>query len=50
MAPRGLVRSTSCRRWQSFANAIDHAIGRLTELPMSPPRIVAALAAGQADD
>jgi CO/xanthine dehydrogenase Mo-binding subunit len=35
----------------AIANAIDHAIGRrLTELPMSPPKIVAALAAGQADD
>ena len=35
----------------AIANAIDHAIGRrLTELPMSPPRSVAALAAGHADD
>jgi CO/xanthine dehydrogenase Mo-binding subunit len=35
----------------AIANAIYHAIGRrLTELPMSPPKIVAALAAGQADD
>ena len=32
-------------------NAIDHAIGRrLTELPMSPPKIVAPLAASHADD
>jgi CO/xanthine dehydrogenase Mo-binding subunit len=36
----------------AIANAIDHAIGRrLTELPMSPPKIRAALdRAGQADD
>ena len=35
----------------AIANAIDHAIGRrLTELPMLPPKIAAALAAGQADD
>jgi CO/xanthine dehydrogenase Mo-binding subunit len=35
----------------AVANAIDHAIHRrLTSLPMSPPRILAALAEGQADD
>jgi CO/xanthine dehydrogenase Mo-binding subunit len=35
----------------AIANAIDSAISRrLTELPMSPSKIVAALAAGQADD
>jgi CO/xanthine dehydrogenase Mo-binding subunit len=35
----------------AIANAIDHAIGRrLTELPMSPPKIVAALDHTGADD
>jgi CO/xanthine dehydrogenase Mo-binding subunit len=35
----------------AIANAIDHAIGRrLTELPMSPPRVRAALDAPGADD
>jgi CO/xanthine dehydrogenase Mo-binding subunit len=35
----------------AIANAIDSAIHRrLTELPMSPPKIVAALEAGQTDD
>ena len=35
----------------AIANAIDSAIHRrLTALPMSPPKIVAALAVGQADD
>jgi CO/xanthine dehydrogenase Mo-binding subunit len=35
----------------AIANAIDSAIHRrLTELPMSPPRIRAALDTGQADD
>jgi CO/xanthine dehydrogenase Mo-binding subunit len=35
----------------AVANAIEHAIGRrLTELPMSPPRVLEALAEGQADD
>jgi CO/xanthine dehydrogenase Mo-binding subunit len=31
----------------AIANAIDNAIGRrLTELPMSPPKVLAALDAG----
>ena len=31
----------------AIANAIDHAIGRrMTELPMSPPKVLAALDAG----
>jgi CO/xanthine dehydrogenase Mo-binding subunit len=31
----------------AIANAINQAIGkRMTELPMSPPRILAALSAG----
>ena len=31
----------------AVANAIDHAIGRrLTDLPMSPPKVLAALDAG----
>jgi CO/xanthine dehydrogenase Mo-binding subunit len=35
----------------AIANAIDSAIHRrLTELPMSPPKIVAALDASHADD
>jgi len=35
----------------AIANAIDGAIGRrLTELPMSPPRVRAALDAGAGDD
>jgi CO/xanthine dehydrogenase Mo-binding subunit len=35
----------------AIANAIDSAIHRrLTELPMSPPKIVAALEAGRTDD
>ena len=35
----------------AIANAIDSAIHRrLTELPMSPPKIVAAIDQGQADD
>src|SRR6266478_2266838 len=35
----------------AIANAIENAIGRrLTELPMSPPKVRAALDAGQADD
>jgi CO/xanthine dehydrogenase Mo-binding subunit len=31
----------------ALANAIEHAIGRrMTELPMSPPKILAAIDAG----
>jgi CO/xanthine dehydrogenase Mo-binding subunit len=51
------LRRQRCRRSQhrapmaAIANAIDSAINRrLTELPMSPPRIRAALDTGQADD
>jgi len=34
----------------AIANAIDSAIRRLTELPMSPPKIRAALDHAGADD
>jgi CO/xanthine dehydrogenase Mo-binding subunit len=35
----------------AIANAVAHATGRrLTELPLSPPRIRAALDAGAGDD
>jgi CO/xanthine dehydrogenase Mo-binding subunit len=47
---KGVGEVNICPPMAAIANAIDHAIGRrLTELPMSPPRIRAALDAVAAD-
>ncbi|MGC2523948.1 MAG: xanthine dehydrogenase family protein molybdopterin-binding subunit [Stellaceae bacterium] len=47
---KGVGEVNICPPMAAIANAIDNAIGRrLTELPMSPPRVRAALDAG-ADD
>jgi CO/xanthine dehydrogenase Mo-binding subunit len=48
---KGVGEVNICPPMAAIANAIDNAIGRrLTELPMSPPKIVAALdVAGSAD-
>jgi CO/xanthine dehydrogenase Mo-binding subunit len=47
---KGVGEVNICPPMAAIANAIDNAIGRrLTELPMSPPRIVAALEAGGDD-
>jgi len=41
---KGVGEVNICPPMAAIANAIDHAIGRrLTELPMSPPKILAAL-------
>src|SRR5208282_810130 len=48
---KGVGEVNICPPMAAIANAIDNAIHRrLTELPMSPPKVVAALAHGQADD
>jgi CO/xanthine dehydrogenase Mo-binding subunit len=48
---KGVGEVNICPPMAAIANAIDHAIGRrLTELPMSPPKVRAALDMGQADD
>ena len=47
---KGVGEVNICPPMAAIANAIDNAIHRrLTELPMSPPKIVAALDHGQAD-
>ena len=47
---KGVGEVNICPPMAAIANAIDNAIGRrLTELPMSPPRIRAALDAGAGD-
>jgi CO/xanthine dehydrogenase Mo-binding subunit len=48
---KGVGEVNICAPMAAIANAIDNAIGRrLTELPMSPPRIVAALENGAGAD
>ncbi|HUA53122.1 MAG TPA: xanthine dehydrogenase family protein molybdopterin-binding subunit [Candidatus Sulfotelmatobacter sp.] len=45
---KGVGEVNICPPMAAMANAIDRAIGtRLTELPMSPPRVLAALDAGK---
>jgi CO/xanthine dehydrogenase Mo-binding subunit len=47
---KGVGEVNICPPMAAIANAIDHAIHRrLTELPMSPPKVRAALDHGQAD-
>ncbi len=47
---KGVGEVNICPPMAAIANAIDNAIGRrLTELPMSPPKVRAALDAGAAD-
>ncbi len=47
---KGVGEVNICPPMAAIANAIDNAIHRrLTELPMSPPKIVAAIDHGQAD-
>ncbi len=47
---KGVAEVNICPPMAAIANAIDNAIHRrLTELPMSPPKIRAALDHGQAD-
>jgi len=44
---KGVGEVNICPPMAAIANAIDHAIGRrLTELPMSPPKVLAAIDAG----
>jgi len=44
---KGVGEVNICPPMAAIANAIEHAIGRrMTELPMSPPRILAAIDAG----
>jgi CO/xanthine dehydrogenase Mo-binding subunit len=44
---KGVGEVNICAPMAAIANAIEHAIGRrLTELPMSPPKILAAIDAG----
>jgi CO/xanthine dehydrogenase Mo-binding subunit len=44
---KGVGEANICPPMAAIANAINQAIGkRMTELPMSPPRILAALSAG----
>jgi hypothetical protein len=46
-APKASARSTFARM-AAIANAIKRAVGmRLTELPMSPPKVLAAIDAGE---
>ena len=41
---KGVAEVNICPPMAAIANAIDRAIGkRLTELPMSPPKVLAAL-------
>ena len=48
---KGVGEVNICPPMAAIANAIDNAIGRrLTELPMSPPKVRAALDAAGADD
>ena len=48
---KGVAEVNICPPMAAIANAIDSAIHRrLTELPMSPPKVRAALDQGQADD
>ncbi len=48
---KGVGEVNICPPMAAIANAIDNAIGRrLTELPMSPPKVRAALDAPGADD
>ena len=47
---KGVGEVNICPPMAAIANAIDNAIGRrLTELPMSPPKVRAALDAGAGD-
>ena len=46
---KGVGEVNICPPMAAIANAIEHAIGRrMTELPMSPPRILAAIDAPEA--
>jgi len=48
---KGVGEVNICPPMAAIANAIENAVGRrLTELPMSPPRVLAALEAGAGDD
>ena len=45
---KGVAEVNICPPMAAIANAIERAVGRrLTELPMSPPRVLAAIDAGQ---
>jgi CO/xanthine dehydrogenase Mo-binding subunit len=44
---KGVGEVNICPPMAALANAIEHAIGRrMTELPMSPPKILAAIDGG----
>src|SRR5271169_4634459 len=45
---KGVAEVNICPPMAAIANAIDRAIGRrMTELPMSPPKVLAAIDAGK---